>query len=182
MLRSIPNFNVVRPADAKEIVGAYEIALKSKETPTALILSRQNLPTLRGTEASKVIYGAYLVSESDLKHEDAYTIIATGSEVSLALLVKEALETEHQIPVRVVSMPSTHLFDLQDEAYKKKLLPDYSRTIFLEMASPFGLHKYARHVLGIETFGASGKPQELLENFGFTKDKLVTKILELING
>ena len=170
MLRSLPHLNVIRPCDDKETYGAWQIALKSKDTPTVLLLSRQGLPTLKESDPKMVEKGAYVVSD---RKNPMYVIIATGSEVDLALKAQAKLD-EEKIPVRVVSMPCTELFDMQDEKYQKKVLPlGKDKTISLEMLSTFGWGKYADHNYGIDDFGASGKAADVINHYKFDVDNFV---------
>ena len=170
MLRSLPNLNVIRPCDEKETYGAWQIALKSKETPTVILLSRQGLPTLKESDPKLVEKGAYVVSD---RKNPKYVIIATGSEVALALKAQEKLDDE-KIPVRVVSMPSTELFDAQDKKYQEKILPlGKDKTISLEMLSTFGWGKYADHNYGIDSFGASGKAADVINAYHFDENSFV---------
>ena len=169
MLRSIPNMNVIRPCDVNETYAAWEIALRSSETPTALILSRQGLPLL-GSKYSEVSKGAYVI-DKEAKHIDA-TIVATGSEVCLAVEAKKLLK-EEGIDVRVVSMPSWFDFDKQSEEYKKSVFGVSKDKVFaVEMLSSFGWYKYADHVMSVDTFGTSAPAKEAIKAFGFTADKV----------
>lgn len=178
MLRSIPGLNVIRPADANETLGAWKIALESKNTPTAIILSRQGLPLLQNSDLFKVSKGAYIVSLENKKLD--YQIIATGSEVDLAIKVQKIL-LDNGVDTRVVSMPSTYLFDKTDEKNKKNILPlPKSKTISLEMLTTFGWGKYADINIGIDTFGTSAPASDVIEAFGFTSESVANKILELI--
>lgn len=178
MLRSIPNFNMIRPADSRETYGAYRVALKSKETPTAIIISRQSLPLLDNSKFDGDFEkGAYIVSKSKKDYPDA-TIIATGSEVSLAIDAQIEL-LANGIDVDVVSMPSTYLFDKQSSEYINSVLRSpYEKTFSIEMASTFGWHKYAKHPYGIDRFGASAKDEVLLKKFKFTKEDFTNFILK----
>lgn len=177
-LRSIPNFNVFRPADAKETYAAYRLALEETETPSAIILSRQNLPLLANTSNYDLVKrGAYVVGFEKGNHPE-FTIIATGSEVSLAMEVKTYLYSLG-VDIRVVSMPCTRLFDKQDKAYQANVLGiDYAHRMTLEMASTFGWHKYGKYAVGIDTFGASGKANDVIKAFGFTKENIAKIILK----
>jgi len=175
MLRSIPNCNVIRPCDSRETFAAWERALQSKETPTALILSRQNLPIL-GSKYKEVAKGAYVISK-EAKRIDA-TLVATGSEVGLAIEAQKEL-LEKGIDVRVVSMPSWFDFENQSEEYKNEVFGICRCKRFaIEMLSTFGWHKYAAHVMGIDTFGASAPAKEVIKAFHFTKDDVVKFVLE----
>ena len=170
MLRSIPNTDVIRPCDARETYAAWEIALSSTDHPTALILSRQGLPLLKSKYA-EVKKGAYVISKES-KKLDA-TIIATGSEVSLAIDAQKELLAKG-IDVRVVSMPSWFIFDKQSNEYKKQTMGVSKDRIFsLEMLSTFGWHKYADHVMGIDTFGTSAPAKDAVRAYHFLKEDVV---------
>lgn len=174
MLRSIPNVNVIRPADARETYAAWQIALESKETPTCLILSRQNLPLL-ASKYKEVQKGAYVISK-EAKRLDA-TIVATGSEVSLAIEAQKELATRG-VDVRVVSMPSTYLFDKQEKEYRDEVIGTTKDKVFaVEMLSSFGWYKYADHVMGIDTFGTSAPAKDAIKAFDFTSEHLVKFVL-----
>lgn len=174
MLRSIPNVNVVRPCDARETYAAWKVALESKETPTALILSRQNLPLL-ASKYNEVEKGAYIISK-EAKRLDA-TIIATGSEVSLAIEAQKEL-LARGVDVRVVSMPSTFLFEKQSEEYRKSVIGTSKDKVFaVEMLSSFGWYKYADHVMGVDTFGASAPAKDVIKAYDFTSEHLVKFVM-----
>lgn len=176
MLRSIPNLIVLRPGDARETYASWEIALKAKDTPVALILSRQNLP-LFGSKYNEVKKGAYIVSDAKDGNADAI-LLATGSEVSLALEAKNKLDALG-ILTRVVSMPSVELFEKQSEEYKAKILgKDKSKVFAVEMLSSFGWYKYADTVMGIDTFGVSAPSKDAIRHFDFTSDHLVKLVME----
>lgn len=169
MLRSIPNVNVIRPCDARETYEAWKLALKSKETPTALILSRQSLPLLN-SKLEGVDKGAYVISKAHKKAEAI--LLATGSEVSLALEAQKLL-LEKGLDVQVVSMPSTYLFDKQDEKYKESVLSlPKNKIVSVEMLSTFGWHKYADYCYGIDTFGTSAPAKDAMKYFHFTAEDL----------
>ena len=171
-LRCLPNCNVIRPADAKETLTALKIAYKSKETPTVIVLSRQNL-TVTKTDESLVSKGAYVVVNEE---NPDYILLATGSEVSLAISVQKLL-LEKGIKARVVSMPSEFLFEKQTQEYKDSVLSNRDITIAIEMGSSHGWYKYANKVIGIDRFGLSAPAEVLRDYFGFTKEKIVDKIL-----
>ena len=174
MLRSIPNVNVVRPCDARETYAAWKVALESKETPTCLILSRQNLPLL-ASKYKEVEKGAYIISK-EAKRLDA-TIVATGSEVSLAIEAQKEL-LARGVDVRVVSMPSTFLFDKQSEEYRKAVIGVSKDKVFaVEMLSSFGWYKYADHVMGVDSFGASAPAKDVIKAYDFTSEHLVKFVL-----
>ena len=174
MLRSIPNVNVIRPCDARETYAAWKVALESKETPTCLILSRQNLPLL-ASKYKEVEKGAYVISK-EAKRVDA-TIVATGSEVSLAVEAQKELATRG-VDVRVVSMPSTFLFDKQPKEYKEAVLGVSKDKVFaVEMLSSFGWYKYADHVMSVDTFGTSAPAKDAIKAYDFTSEHLVKFVL-----
>ena len=174
MLRSIPFTRTIRPADERETWGAWLMAVKSTNTPTSLILSRQNLPLLKGSSVEGVAKGAYVVSPEAKEAE--FVIIATGSEVSLAIDAQKQL-LEKGIDVRVVSMPSWELFEEQSEEYKQSvLLLRRKKRISVEMLSTFGWDRYAKHHMGIDTFGASAPAKDVIKKFDFTSEHLVRLI------
>ncbi len=171
MLRSIPNMNVIRPCDVNETYAAWEIALRSEETPTALILSRQGLPLL-GSKYSEVFKGAYVIDKEE-KHLDA-TIVATGSEVALACEAKKLLKAEG-IDVRVVSMPSWFDFEKQPKEYQKSVFGVAKDKAFaVEMLSSFGWYKYADHVMSVDSFGTSAPAKEAIKAYGFTAENVAS--------
>ena len=169
MLRSMPNFHVFRPADGRETAAAWYAAVTSKETPTALVLTRQNLPQLEGT-GKDALKGAYVLADSVKETPDAI-IIATGSEVSLAVEAKKLLAADG-MDVRVVSMPCMDVFEEQTAEYKESVLPKAVRKrVAVEALSDFGWGKYVGldgATVCMEGFGASGPANELFEKFGFT--------------
>src|SRR5690625_339154 len=168
-LRSIPNLNVIRPADANETIAAWKIAFESKETPTVLVFTRQNVKNQTTTNYEGVKKGAYIVAKEDEKLDGI--LLASGSEVELAIDAKELLKNEG-IDVRVVSMPSNYLFDMQNDKYKEKILPENVKTIAIEAAHPMSWYKYTKHVYGIETFGLSTSGDVAMKEFGFTKENI----------
>lgn len=173
MLRSTPNFRVFRPADRQETAAAWFSALSSTDCPTAIVLSRQNLPQLcqDGKEALK---GAYILSDSEKTPELIF--IATGSELELAEKAGEVLRGEGKA-VRVVSMPSMEIFEMQSEEYKEKILPSsVEKRISVEALSSFGWGKYVGlkgASLSMDSFGASAPAKELFTHFGFTVENLL---------
>lgn len=173
MLRSTPNFRVFRPADRQETAAAWFSALSSTDCPTAIVLSRQNLPQLcqDGKEALK---GAYILSDSEKTPELIF--IATGSELELAEKAGEVLRGEGKA-VRVVSMPSMEIFEMQSEEYKEKILPSsVEKRISVEALSSFGWGKYVGlkgRSLCMDSFGASAPAKELFNHFGFTVENLL---------
>lgn len=181
MLRSIPNVNVIRPADANEVKTAYKVALTSKTTPTVIVLTRQNCPTVVSEDDAKVNLGGYVISDVD---NPEGILIASGSEVKLALEAQKLLASEGK-KVRVVSMPSTNLFDKQDGEYKNQVLPNYiTKRLAIEMGEAAHMYKYTGlfgNVYGINEFGKSGKGPEVIKDFGFTAEKVKDSYLALEN-
>ena len=178
MLRSIPNVRVIRPCDERETYAAWAEALRSKKTPTALILSRQNLPLLPGSSAEGLAKGAYVVSKEEKK--DQLELVATGSEVSLAVEAQKLLK-EEGIDVRVVSMPSWELFEEQSEEYKNSVLSlPWEKRISVEMLSTFGWDRYAKHHMGMDCFGASAPTKDVIAKFDFTAARLVKLAKEIV--
>lgn len=181
MLRSIPNVQVLRPADAIETAASWKIAMESSKNPTAIILTRQNVITMEQTSYDGVSKGAYIVGK-EVNKLDAI-IIASGSEVSLAMEAKTILLNEN-IDVRVVSMPSMELFEKQDDSYKEMILPKKTRArLAIEMASDFGWHKYVGldgKTMSVNTFGASAPADVVIENYGFTVNNVVKNIKEIL--
>ena len=176
-LRAIPNLNVYRPADARETQAAWYQAVTSKSTPTALVLTRQNLTVEEGTDFDKVSRGAYVVHETAADFDTI--LLASGSEVNLAVASAKALESEGY-KVRVVSVPSTDVFDAQDQAYKEEVLPNaVRRRVAIEMAASLPWYKYVGldgAVIGIDTFGASAPAAKIIEEYGFTVENVVETV------
>ncbi|WP_124058317.1 transketolase [Vaginisenegalia massiliensis] len=182
--RATPNLNVIRPADVNETFAAWKVAVESQDRPTMLVLSRQNLPVLATSQSlaeEGVRKGAYVVSPSQSQPAQGI-LIATGSEVALAIQAQAALAKQGH-DVAVVSMPSQNLFDEQDAAYRESVLPQaVSKRVSIEMASTFGWAKYLGHKgasVGIDGFGASGPGEKVMEHFGFTVDNVVNTYLNL---
>jgi len=182
MLRSLPNFNTFRPADAKETIAAWYAALVSKTTPTAIVLTRQNLPQLDGS-GKKALKGGYIIKEASKAVADMI-LIASGSEVSLAIDAAKELESEG-IATRVVSMPCTDVFENQSKEYKEEVLPKAVRNrVAIEALSGFGWDKYTGldgRVISMNSFGASAPQDQLFKKFGFTKENVVATAKEVLN-
>ena len=179
--RAMPNFNVFRPADALETIAAWYSAITSKETPTALVLTRQNLPRLKGS-SKEAIKGGYVVADSSKNVPDAI-IMASGSEVSLAIEAKDIL-AEENIDVRVVSMPCMDIFEKQSDDYKESILPKAIRArVAVEALSEFGWGKYVGldgKTVCIDRFGASAPAEVLFKEFGFTAENVVKAVKAVI--
>lgn len=175
MLRSIPNFSVIRPSNELTTKHAYKVAFQSKK-PTAIILTRQNVETLYEVSEEDFAKGAYFVYE----HLTAkYSLVATGSEVNLAMKCAQELEKD-EILVNVISMPSFDLFEVQDAKYKRRIFKDYDKTISIEMASSFGWGKYAKHNISIDMFGKSGKASDVIKDYKFDVKSVTKKIKSII--
>lgn len=182
MLRSLPNFNTFRPADARETIAAWYAAMVSKSTPTAIVLTRQNLPQLDGS-GKKALKGAYIIKEASKSTPDMI-LIASGSEVSLAVEAAKELDKDN-ISTRVVSMPCMDVFETQSKEYKEEVLPKTVRNrVAIEALSSFGWDRYTGldgRVISMNSFGASAPQDLLFKKFGFTKENVVATAKEVFN-
>ncbi|MGJ9383546.1 transketolase [Salipaludibacillus sp. CF4.18] len=183
-LRAIPGLSVIRPADGNEVAAAWKIALETKDQPTALVLTRQDLPTLPASKENAyegVKKGAYVVSKASGNVDGL--LLATGSEVSLAVEAQKALDKEG-IQVSVVSMPSWDRFELQSVEYKESVLPKHIKLrLGIEMAVTLGWDRYTGDqgsVLGIDTFGASAPGDRIMKEYGFTVESVVSRFKQLV--
>jgi transketolase len=184
-LRAMPGVTVLRPADANETTQAWRYALEHRDTPYALVLTRQNLPILEGTAelaAEGVRRGAYVISDAT-NGQPVAQILASGSEVQLGIAAQKLLAAEG-IHVRVVSMPSLELFEKQPQAYKDSvILPNVKARLAVEMANPMSWHRYVGldgDVLGIDTFGASAPAGRILQEYGFTAENVAARVKALL--
>lgn len=181
MLRAMPNINVFRPADATETAAAWYSAITSKNTPTVLALSRQNLPQIEGS-SKEALKGGYIIAESIKAKPDAI-IIASGSEVSLAVDAKKEL-MEKGFDIRVVSMPCMDIFEQQSDEYKEKILPQtVEKRLVVEAGSSICWGKYLGFKgksVTIDTFGASAPANVLFKKYGFTVENVVNKALSML--
>lgn len=184
-LRAMPGLSVIRPADGNETAAAWRLALSSENHPTALVLTRQGLPTLKGTSEKAlegVSKGAYVVSPAQKETADVL-LLASGSEVHLAVLAQQQL-AEQKIDAAVVSMPSWDRFEQQSKAYKESVLPaQVKKRLAIEMASPFGWERYTGDegdILSVDTFGASGNGNTVVEKYGFTVENVVARVKKLL--
>ena len=180
--RAMPNLNVIRPADVNETFAAWKVAIQETDRPSLLVLSRQNLPVLTGSRSlaeAGVDKGAYVLSPSQADQADGI-IIATGSEVQLALEVQKILK-DQEIDVSVVSMPASNRFDEQSQEYQESVLPDaVANRMSIEMGASLGWHKYVgRHglVMGIDRFGASAPGETVVKEYGFDAEQLAQAYL-----
>ena len=181
--RSMPNVLMFRPCDVVETAEAWQLALESEDSPSLLALTRQALPMLRTrTKENLSARGAYVISDVKKGKARQATIIATGSEVSIAVEAQSKLR-KAGIEVAVVSMPCTELFDRQDKLYQEEVLGSTLR-IAVEAGSTFGWEKYVGRdgiIIGMDSFGASGPGDELFKFFGITADDIVDTIKEHLN-
>lgn len=181
MLRAMPNINIFRPADATETAAAWYSAITSKNTPTVLALSRQNLPQMEGS-SKEALKGGYIIADAKKEEPDAI-IIASGSEVSLAVEAKKEL-MEKGFDVRVVSMPCMDIFEQQSDEYKEKILPQtIEKRLVVEAGSSICWGKYLGFKgksVTIDTFGASAPANVLFKKYGFTVENVVNKVLSML--
>jgi transketolase len=188
MLRATPNMNVFRPADTVETAEAWEIALTSQKTPSVLALTRQNLPTVRTEHKNKnmVAQGAYVLADAEGKRQAI--LMATGSEVSIAMEARDLLQAEG-IGTRVVSMPCWELFEEQEESYRKRVLPGGPVRVAIEAGIRFGWDRWLfgergkrekSGFVGMHGFGASAPAERLYEEFGITAEATAAKVKSLI--
>lgn len=184
-LRAMPNLSVIRPADGNETAAAWKLAVESTKTPTALVLTRQNLPTIKDTAKTAyegVSKGAYVISPAGKETADAM-LLAAGSEVGLAVQAQEALAAEG-INVSVVSMPSWDRFEQQSKEYKESVIPkSVKKRLGIEMGSSLGWHRYVGdegEVLAIDTFGASAPGEKIMDEYGFSVNNVVARVKALL--
>lgn len=179
MLRSIPNFYVYRPCDANEVIGSWHTALNN-DKPSSIVISRNKVVNLSTTDPLMVKKGAYIVRKE--KKKLFGIIIATGSEVALAIDIAEKLSRKN-MEIRVVSMPCTRLFNEQPQSYKDEILPIGYKTFVIERASKFGWHKYVyndKYIMGIDEFGCSGKEEDVLKKLKLDDDTIYKRIEKLL--
>jgi transketolase len=184
-LRAMPNLSVLRPGDGNETAAAWKLAIESTNTPTALVLTRQNLPTIKGTAQNAydgVSKGAYVISAAKKETADVL-LIASGSEVNLAIAAQQALDQDG-ISASVISMPSWDRFEKQSKEYKDSVLPkSVKKRLAIEMGSSLGWHRYAGDegdVLAIDQFGASAPGEKVIEEYGFTVGNVVSRVKALL--
>jgi transketolase len=184
-LRAIPNLAVIRPGDPSETAWAWKIALERAHGPTALVLTRQKLPVFDrgGTDpvapASQVARGAYVLWESSKESAPDLVLLATGSELSLALDAGRALAKEDSLRVRVVSMPCWELFEQQEESFRRAVIPRGAARVAVEAMRPFGWERWVGEdglVIGMDGFGSSGSDKQLAEKFGFTVPAVLGRV------
>jgi transketolase len=178
-LRAMPNLVVIRPADARETVGAWVQAIKRVQGPTLLALTRQGVPVLERTDPESVAKGAYVVHDPGANPQVA--LVATGSEVHVAVDAAGLLAVEG-VATRVVSMPSWELFKAQDETYRRDVLPRDVPTVSVEAAATFGWSEWADAHVGIDRFGASAPGSVNMEKFGFTPEVVAATARDLLEA
>ena len=181
-LRAIPNINVFRPADINETLECWQIALKSKNKPSAIALSRQKLPYINPSvsKKNKCELGAYEVKITS--HDSKVTLVASGSEVELALNAQKELK-DNNIDSKVISMPCQELFDSQPVEYREKILEKENIIVSIEAGSAISWNKYTSNngiSLGIDKFGESAPYKEVYNHFNLTSDKIVTLIQKML--
>ncbi|MFL1695855.1 transketolase [Weissella kandleri] len=179
-LRAIPNVTVYRPADAQEVLGSWQSIARNTEGPSVLVLTRQDVPDLKNSQAQAVQQGAYTIAKSKTDDPDGI-LIGTGSEVQLVLAAQQKLLTEGY-DVKVVSMPSMELFDAQSLDYQETVLPKKIVTrVSVEMGATFGWGKYTGLGgvnVGVDRFGLSGKAEQVLKYFNFTAEYIVQQFIQ----
>ena len=178
-LRSIPNMNVFRPADAKEIVGSWEYIINNKK-PSCLVLSRNEVSLNKLTNSKSVMYGGYIVRKENYLHA---TIISTGSEVELSIKIADYLYETYKLDIRVVSMPNRELFLNQSKEYQESIVPKGYRTIVIEAGSKYGWEGFVysdKYLITLDKFGCSGTSEEVLNEMDFSYDKILQKVIKLL--
>ena len=180
MLRSLPNLDVFRPADANEVIGSYKAIFEKENGPSAITLARNTVPILEETKANEVEKGGYIAQDT-MKKPDGI-VISSGEELHLVLEVAKRLKTKG-IEIRVVSMPNLNRFLNQSEAYKETILPVEIRKIAVEASSSFSWNKLiynSKYLITQDTFGTSAKYQDVYKKYGFDVDSLEEKIENLL--
>ncbi|MDD2398788.1 MAG: transketolase [Bacilli bacterium] len=181
MLRAIPDMDVLRPADANETVASWKLALSRTDGPTALILSRQNLPLLANSDPFQVEKGGYVLEWEGNEGVMDATLVASGSEVALALEARKILAEKHKVDVRLVSMPSLNRFvNLPSEDQARIIGTSYDKVIAVEMAATMPWYRVAKTVFGVDHFGASAPAKDVLNKFNYTAEHLVEVVLQAI--
>ncbi|KAF9917852.1 Transketolase [Lobosporangium transversale] len=176
-IRATPNLIDLRPADGNETSGAYRFAIENQTRPSVLALTRQDLPHLEGSSIEKTLKGGYVLQEVD---DADVTLVGTGSEVSLCVETAKLLKEQGSVKARVVSMPSTKLFDAQSQEYRASVLKDGIPIVSVEAASTYGWQRYAHESIGIDTFGSSGPWKEVYAHFELVPDKVAEKVKKVV--
>jgi transketolase len=180
-LRAMPNMNVVRAADANEMAAAYQIALKSASTPTVICCTRGTVAPLENSSRDKAMKGAYAVVQEEGEGAPDLVLLATGSEVWRCVDAAKALQSDHSIRARVVSMPCQEIFLQQSEDYRRSVLPGNVPTLSVEASSEHGWHRFSHAQIGITRFGMSGPLEQLFVKFGFDAENVASKGKELVD-
>ena len=170
-LRATPNLYFIRPADGREVVGGYTVAIEATHTPVVLSLTRQSLPCLPGSSAEKVALGAYVLSDVA---DPQLVLVGTGSEVSLCMQAAELLKQKGR-RVRVVSFPCWELFEKQSMDYKLSVFPDHVPVVSVEACSTMGWAKYAHVSIGVDRFGCSAPYKDIYKKLGLVPDQVADK-------
>lgn len=186
LFRAMPNLNYMRPADAEEVMGSWQLATSDamSRVPTIISLSRQCVPLLKHSDRNKVLKGAYTVWESGQKEAQKHSLVlvATGSEVSRAVEAATLLSGEGQLSVRVVSMPSQRLFDKQPVAYRMSILPlQQIPVVAVEAYTSYGWARYAHAAVSMHSFGLSGPQEGLYDHFGFAPENIAAKVKDWLS-
>eukprot|EP00474_Spongospora_subterranea_P008456 CRZ08914.1 hypothetical protein [Spongospora subterranea] len=181
LLRATPNVTLIRPADQNEVNGSYVVAIENSTGPTVLAFSRQNVPAvLENTSGEKVAMGAYVIKETG-KNVDV-VLVATGTEVCLAVQASDVLQKDYGVSSRVVSAPSLDLFDQQSVEYRKQVLPLGVPVISVEAQGPHGWADYAHYSIAVQAWGASAPAEVIYDKFGFTPAKVASSTKEFLAG
>jgi transketolase len=183
-LRAMPGLRVIRPADANEVAAAWRVAIKAAEGPTALVLGRQKVPVLQGTSVRSgagLAHGAYVLRDAPGEGEPDVVLVGSGSEVQHCIDAAATLGN-HGYRAQVVSMPSWDLFDEQEDDYVDSVFPPGVPVVACEMASSFGWERWADLAITVDTWGASGPAEKLIEEYGFTPDAVVEAALMLLES
>jgi len=176
--RALPNMMVWRPADGNETSAAYYMALTSRETPSILALTRQNLPQLENSTIQNGIKGGYVAVETEGAD---VTLVSTGSEVSICIEAIKVLKDQHNLKTRVVSMPCVEVFDAQSKDYKLSVLPDGIPSMSVEVMSTLGWEKYTHEQFGLNRFGASGAYKDVYKKFEFTPEGIAKRAVATVD-
>jgi len=175
LCRATPNILTFRPADGNETVGSYIGALEHKHGPSVFALSRQDLPHLDGSSSEKTLQGGYIIKDAK---DPGAILLATGSEVHVAIKAADLLQEKHGLAVKVVSMPSPELFDKQTSSYRRSVINPGVPTISVEALATYGWTKYSHFQIGLTTFGASAPLEAVMDHFGFTPEKVASTTIK----
>jgi len=181
MIRATPNLGFFRPADGTEVAASWKLAIQNKTGPTLLALSRQGLPNISATSAAGVAQGGYVIRDVN-DSKPTVVLVASGSEVSAALAAADKLEADNSAhKVRVVSMPSTVLFDQQSGEYRRSVLPLSTPIVSIEAAMKFGWERYSHHQIGLSSFGLSAPIKDIKKHFGFEPEQIASTVESMLS-